>query len=314
MLIAASPKSRASEVAQRALTVRAAAGADVAADSRLWTHRAVDWIRNHPLDFVKLELRKLWLLLQAHEVAQIESYAFQRQRLSVLRVFFIDLSWIWPLAALGLWCAWRERRVAPLVIAGFAAGLALPCILFFVNSRYRLAAVPPLAVLGGSGAATLVSWVRARRMGRAGLALAALAILAVLTRSGREPVSQGFGWEKVQMADRAYALGDLSAAIRWQEEAARALPERPEVQMSLALYYSERQGPGDLARAESLLRDAARRTPGHAPVWFNLGVVLVRQGRAGEARDAWERALVADPSFEPARARLRALPDAQPQR
>ena len=37
---------------------------------------------------------------------------------------------------------------------------------------------------------------------------------------------------------------------------------------------------------------------------YNLGLILLRQGRAAEARPYFEKALALDPGFAPARARL----------
>jgi tetratricopeptide (TPR) repeat protein len=232
--------------------------------------------------------------------------------LPLLRSFLVDFGWIWPLAALGIWCAHRERRRGTWIVAAFALALLLPCLVFFVSARYRLAAVPPLAVLGGHGAATLVGWWRARRLRPAGIGLAVVLALGLASRIGTAHEDRGFGWEHVQMADRLYALGDLSGAIEAQTLAVRAMPGRPEVPMQLALYWSERGAPGDAERAIALLRETVRQAPDRAAVWFNLGVVLVRGGHGEEARQAWQRALVADPNFEPARARLRATGATEP--
>lgn len=291
-------------IAERALTVAAVAGTEDAAHSAEWRQRAWSWIGSHPLDYVQLELRKLWLVLQAREVPQIESYDFQRRRLPGLRAHFIDFTWIWPLAALGIWRARRERVAGWKLVAGFAASMLIPCLAFFVTSRYRLSAVPELALLAGYGAATLVDGLRRRETRQAGLALAAIAPLALATRLGGKPPRNAPGWENAQMAERLYALGDLPGAIHYMEEASRWLPERLEVQLDLALYWSERAGPGDLQRSEALLRAIAHRAPDHAVVQFNLGAVLDREGRHTEALDAWREALRLDPQFAPARERL----------
>ena len=63
---------------------------------------------------------------------------------------------------------------------------------------------------------------------------------------------------------------------------------------------------GDLARAVALYEEAIRRRP-TALTHFNLGLTLERMGRPAEARRHYRRALVLDPSLEPARARLGAL-------
>jgi cytochrome c-type biogenesis protein CcmH/NrfG len=295
-------------VAAIALTVRGAAGSESAADSRAWTRLVVDWVRAHPGEFGSLLLRKTWLLLQAHEEAHLESFNYQRARLVSLRLFPVDFGWLWPLAALGGWRAWRERRRETWVAAGFALAMLLPCLVFFVSSRYRLAAAPMVALFAGNGVAWLAATVRSRDWRRFGVALAAVAALAAIVRvGGATPPSQR-GWENAQMAARLYALGDLEGAIATQSQAAALLPALPDVQVDLARYWSERGTPADLARAEALLRDTARRAPTQAVVPFVLGTILVRQGRVDEARAAWRQALAIDPAYEPARARLRDIP------
>jgi 4-amino-4-deoxy-L-arabinose transferase-like glycosyltransferase len=291
-------------VAARELTVRAVAGTEMAADSRAWRDRAWQWMAAHPGDALGLWLRKLWLVLQAREIAQLESYDFQVRRIPALRLFCVDFGWLWPLAALGIWQARREQRRGVGVLLCFIAAMLFPCIVFFVTARYRLGCVPAVAVLAGHGAATWIGWWRAREVRRALVVLVLLLPLVVATRLGARPPRGSEGWEQAQMAERLYALGDLPGAIASQERAAALLPDRTEVQLNLALYWSERKQPGDLERAEGLLRSLAQRHPGDAIVHFNFGVVLESAGKLDEARAEWGEALRLDPSFEPARSSL----------
>ena len=293
-----------SAVAARALTVQAVAGDLTAADSRLWLGRSWRWIRSEPLAAAALPWRKAWLVLQAREIPQVESYAFHARRLWLLRAFGVDFGVLWPLAALGLWQARRLRVPGRGVIALYALALLLPCLVFFVTARYRLAVVPYVALFAGFGVATLWGWMGARAWRSAALALLAIAPLALAARVGARPPRGTAGWENAQMAERLYALGDLQGAIAWQERAAAILPERFEVQLDLALYWSERRGEGDLERAALLLERLVKRWPREPIAWFNWGVVLADQGRISEARLAWGRALELDPRFEPARSRL----------
>jgi 4-amino-4-deoxy-L-arabinose transferase-like glycosyltransferase len=291
-------------VAARALTVRAVAGTDEAARSRLWTQRAFGWIRTQPLDAALLLGRKVWLVLQAREIPQIESYEFHARRLAVFRFFFVDFGWLWPLAFLGVWSARRDRIRGWRSLAGFGAVMLVPCLVFFVTARYRLASVPVVTCFAGLGAWWLAERVRRRAWGQVSLAIALLWPVAALAQLGARPARGASGWESAQMAERLYAAGDLEAAIRFQEEAARVLSHRWEPALNLALYWGERARPGDVDRAVETLQDLARRWPGEAIIQFNLGLLLEQQGDLDAARRAWTRALEADPGFEPARSRL----------
>ena len=136
------------------------------------------------------------------------------------------------------------------------------------------------------------------------IAVAFCTTAGALTRIGGQAPRSAPGWNNAQMAERVYALGDLEGAIRLQEEAARWLPNRTEVLLNLALYWSERNTPLDLERAEQLLRRLAQSAPQQPVVLFNLGIILEQRGRLGEARRAWEQVLQVDPTFQPARERL----------
>jgi 4-amino-4-deoxy-L-arabinose transferase-like glycosyltransferase len=294
------------DVAARFLTVRAAAGTEAAADSPHWRRLAVNWARSHPGDFGRLFLRKLWLLLQAREVAHLESFGSQRARIPALWLFPVDFGVLLPLALLGWWRARRERVAGSGVLAAYAGATLLPCIVFFVTARYRLAAVPLLAPLAGFGAATLWSWIRVGDRRRGAIALAFLLSLGGIQRLGGAPAPEQLAWEHVQMADRLTVLGDRTGALRELEDAVRLAPGWPEASLQLARTLGERGGPADLERAASILRGVIRRAPQEPAAWFELGILLVRQGRADEARRAWREALAIDPRFDPARQRLRA--------
>jgi tetratricopeptide (TPR) repeat protein len=293
-------------VAARALRVEAIAGTASAADSRAWMART--WESLSPLRFMELIARRVWLASQAREIAQVESYAYHSRRLFILRLLFMDFGWLWPLALLGLWSGWHTARARTLQVAGFAVAALLTCFLFFVTTRYRLAAVPFAAVLAGHGFASLIDRMRARRGAKIALALALVVATGITTRLGARPPRGAEGWDAAQMAERLYALGDLAGAIRYQERAAEVVPERFEVRLNLALYLSERDAPGDLARAVGLLREAVRVAPERAILHFNLGSLLEQQGDLAAARRSWAEALRLDPGFEPARSRLLAVP------
>ncbi len=294
-------------VAARPLTLEAVAGTREAGDSAAWFARSWDWIRTQPGAFLSTMLRRVGLTLQGREIAQIESFAFHRSRLPALRLFFVDLTWILPLATLGFWHLRRAGRGDGGIVLGFAIAALLPCVLFFVTARHRLPALPVLAVLAGCGASALAAHVSTRRWSRLAIIVLVLVVAGALTRVGAQPPRTASGWESAQMAERVYALGDLDGAIRWQETAFAWLPQRPEVGLNLTLYLSERARPQDLERAESLLLQQLQHAPNNLPLLDALGTVLSQRGHVREARAVWERVLHLDPSYAPARDHLRHL-------
>jgi len=292
-------------IVARALTVKSAAGTEQAANSALWMARARAWMRREPAAAAALPFRKAWLLLQAQEIPQVESYTFHAQRLPALRWMAVDFGWLWPFAALGVWRAWRRRETR--MVAVWAVALLAPCVMFFVTARHRLIAAPEVALLCGAGVAAFGDAVRGRAWRSVAGALMVMIPVAVAARAGARPPASARGWEHAQMAERLYASGDLRGAIQEQEAAAHILPDRIEAQLNLAAYWSESHNPGDGSRALALSQDIVRRWPENAPARYSLGEQLWSHGRRDEAVASWSDALQLDPSFEPARARLEAL-------
>jgi Flp pilus assembly protein TadD len=63
-------------------------------------------------------------------------------------------------------------------------------------------------------------------------------------------------------------------------------------------------GEGRMAEAEQAFREACRLDDRNHRYAYNLGLILVRQGRTADARPFFEKALSLEPRFAPARERL----------
>lgn len=102
--------------------------------------------------------------------------------------------------------------------------------------------------------------------------------------------------------DRALTLVALGLALNNRKRYAEARPylmrslelEPDDVEAVAALAESE-DGLGDLAQAEALARRALERVATHATANLVMGIILMRRERYAEARDAFEKAVAADP-------------------
>jgi tetratricopeptide (TPR) repeat protein len=102
-------------------------------------------------------------------------------------------------------------------------------------------------------------------------------------------------------ADAAFALaeeseqnGDLAAARRWYELAARLDATDAVVPFNLGNVLDEL---GLAREAEIAYRRAIARSPDMADAWFNLGVLQEKTGREQEALASYERAFAIDPVY-----------------
>lgn len=88
--------------------------------------------------------------------------------------------------------------------------------------------------------------------------------------------------------------GELAAAVAAYEEAATRAPDDQDIRYRLGVALAEL---GDLAEARRQLHLAVGAAAGD----YNIAVVLFRQGRVKDCREALDAALAADPAFSPAR-------------
>jgi cytochrome c-type biogenesis protein CcmH/NrfG len=96
-------------------------------------------------------------------------------------------------------------------------------------------------------------------------------------------------------------MGEPGEAIRQMQAAVEAEPGQASYWNTLGMTLG---GSERMAEAEKAFREAWRlddRNHRHA---YNLGLILLRQGRAGEARVYFEKTLALEPRFTPARQRL----------
>ncbi len=148
--------------------------------SNYWLGQAVDYIRSHPADALRLMVRKFLLFFNANEVWNNRSFELTRQFSWVLGMPLLNFGVVGPLAILGLMVtARRWRELLPLyAMIGVYLGTAM---LFFVLSRYRAPVVPILMIFAASALVWIFdAWPR--RVGRLALAGVALAVLGLAIR------------------------------------------------------------------------------------------------------------------------------------
>jgi tetratricopeptide (TPR) repeat protein len=183
-----------------------------------------------------------------------------------------------------------------------------------IFGRYRMAMVPPLALMASIGAWRMWELGRARSPRVAGYA-AAVAAAAVITwvPAGRpadvraqEGVPRAMAFYNLAVTQEAQ--GDLTAAVAGYRAAVAADPELAQAYINLGGLLARG---GAFEEAIAVERTALRLHPDDAFAHVNLGNALLETGRLDEAEGHYQAALRADPTSEPARAGLGALGDAR---
>jgi len=237
--------------------------------SSYWLGRGLAFVRDEPGRFLWLLGMKLLRYVGSYEYSTEYVLAVERERVWLLWLPFVPFGLLVALAVPALAAGLlAPRRAAAagltlnpagrLLLVALAANVAT-CLLFYVSVRYRLAAVPVLAVLGGATAALLERRLRAgaRRTAAPVVAAVAAVFLAV-----HFPVDAS---ARIQEGSVHYNAGYL-----WVTR-------------------------GQHGRAVEELRRAVALDPSRFESWFNLGSSLAELGRHAEAAEAYGAAAARQP-------------------
>jgi len=275
--------------------------------SHYWMGRALGDIRDNPLRWLGLTVRKMLMVWNRYEVSDAESLEVYRDDSVTLRV----LGSVWhfgvlcPLAAVGVVATrsqWRRLWIYYALIVSMALAVAL----FYVMARYRFPLVPLLIPFAAAGCVELWYQVRARAFQRL---LGPVAVGVVIAAVVNWPVQDekrlnAMAWMNVGVA--LAQQGEVEDATHYFRKAVNDHPESAEANNNLAQAFALG---GDYAGAIPHYQAALAAEPTLMGVDYNLAVALERVGRLDEALVHYQRAVELDPSDDAARTavgRLRA--------
>jgi tetratricopeptide (TPR) repeat protein len=277
----------------RAVTARPLTALEI---SNFWYKRAFFYMSAHPLSWLKLILRKFLLFWNSVELGDVADYYISEEYSPLLKFNPFVFGAIAPLGFVGMVLARRHFRQAFLFYAG-VFGFMFSCVLFFVNSRYRLSAVPFLIIFAGF--AVFKIW-RALTEGAyrpsafaGGRRLAGYAVLTALFFI--------FSNAKFTAADTVTPLYNLSVIYAkkgmYDEsmDISRRLLERrkdlPAAHFNLGVCY---YGKNMFEEAIGEFRQTLRFNPDDYNSRFNLGLIYYQKKDYAKALDEFNRALAID--------------------
>lgn len=120
--------------------------------SRFWAGKAFEFIRNQPLQELKLLGRKFLLLFNYYEVPNHQNFYFIRTEFApILNLMPIGFWLVVPIALVGI--AWKIKSGLNLpgkLYISFLLCYMVALLLFFITERYRLPMVPLFIVFAGA--------------------------------------------------------------------------------------------------------------------------------------------------------------------
>lgn len=180
--------------------------------SAYWYAKAWEFIRNEPLSFIVLTLKKFYLFWSHIEIKNnLSFYSFERAS-SVLSLLPVGFWLVGPLGLAGSVLAWRceSRSKLPTI---FVISYCLVTVAFFVCDRFRLPVVPVLCVFSGYFVDRLITaWNERDRKHLLSIATLAVAgALLVNTNFARLQPAIDFGEQEVE-AQAAMESGNYARA------------------------------------------------------------------------------------------------------
>jgi len=306
-----------------------AAPQSASARSRYWFARGLEFAAQEPVAWMALNVKKTLLLVGRHEIVRNLDYTFFKRFAPVLRIPLPDFGWLFPLAALGILAAWRDRRRLALVL-GFVGLYGAGVLLFFVTARYRLPLVPLCAVFAGLGVTACVRWARAQSWRSLTCGIGVVVAAAALCWSDPFDVAHTDESDGYLLVGQAHAnAGELADAVRAFHESLEHDPDNvdahfhlgrayqvggqlpsavPHYQRVLQDYPADRETLNNLGVCQLVMGDRAGgiRTlervrelyPGTVEIYFNLAQAYLEEGQVEKAAEVVGAGLEVDPGNE----------------
>lgn len=276
--------------------------------SRFWILQTLDHMASHPGSAIRLLAKKFLLFWHNYEVHDLDlTYAYYRTLRS------------WPLIPFGFMSALgivgmvgsRNRFKAVYWAYMMVLGYLLTLVLFFDASRYRLPAVPFLALFSAAGIAELIEAFRGRQFKKGILVSGA----AILLFSGSILLfnAEVASLDRWQQATRIYynlegnllfKKGKYQQAVVQYEQAIALAPRFAPAYNQLGKTYALLN---DFERAEKNFLQVVHLSPGVDQGYMNLGFLYEIQGQSLLAIRYFSQAYSLNPRNTQVRERLERL-------
>jgi tetratricopeptide (TPR) repeat protein len=255
--------------------------------SAYWRDEALRYVREHPVDWLRLMGRKALLLVSATELPDTEAQESHADESLVLAVLqpVSHFGIVMPLALLGIVVTWRTGPYTRMYVA-LAAVYAASVLAFFVFARYRYPLVPFLLLFAAAGIAGVQTFVRtasARQQVVVGTAMAAVLALAL------RPVLASDAMRAISATNVGVALQAQGRDDEAAEQYRRAISARPDYAPAYNNLGVVLRNRGRIDEAIAAYRQSLAYHPDDAGTRLNLGEALLYQGRGQEAIDEYRR-------------------------
>lgn len=276
--------------------------------SAYWFRQSFNFIREDPARYLALELKKAYLFWWTRPIVEGLPLSVVKNYSSILRLPLFGYALISPLAIIGLIVSYRKEKGPLLILYALIASVFLSGMIYFVNQRYRMVAIPAMILFASSAVSYLYNMARGRQYLRAGAGLAAAFVLFLLLNIRVAAVRQDIIYDQLGVSQAM--KGNLSDAENSFKRAIGINPLNPMSHYNLGTLY---MGMKRFEEAMKEFKEAIRLNPDYADAHNNIGTIYNFMGDRGNALRHFENSLKINPHQENIRMAVEDLKRQKPQ-
>ena len=258
--------------------------------SSFWFRQGTMFIKNEPQKYIALAFRKIFLFWNAYEVPDILPLAFFKRYSFLLRLPLFSYGLVLPFALFGMLLCARERRGDILLIYFFIFSIFLSTVIYFVNSRYRIIAVPYLCLFSAVAVRYLYEKIKDRKFNALVMPTALMVTLLIITHI--RILDFGLAQSHNNLGIILKRKGLYDEAINEYKKAIEMDPRYDSPYFNLGLLYFEQR---KYDEAIKFFNGALKINPKFIKAHNYLGEAYARTGRRQKALFHWRESLKLDP-------------------
>ena len=253
--------------------------------SSYWTGETMRFITQNPGAMPLILARKLHGAVADYEISDNHSYRLWSRFAGVLGLPFPTFAFLLAAGLLGLAVmTWRNRTAAFLWLP--VIGAMFTILVFYPSARFRMEAVPFLAVGAGFCAIAVHDWITRRdKLRLAGFAAVFVSLFLV---SKSFPEGKNSGDEEFFLSKAYLNINDVKMAWETASMGAALFPDQDRFPRMMGLVAISG---GDAPTALSMMNKSLAMNPDSSDAWHNLGLAHMMKGEPARAVECLTRAV-----------------------
>lgn len=263
--------------------------------SHFWYVKAHNIIREDPVAYLNLILRKIYRFWNWRELTDNLDYYYFSEKYIVLNLPLFSFGMIIPLAFLGMWLSRNEiKRLLPAYI--FVLSFTFSSIPFPIFGRYRAPILPILMIFAAYGITTTLHKITKKELNDLAIGVSIFLISFVIINSGDEKhnfsyMHQILGQIYLKQGKTDNAVAELKIAIRMDTQNAEA-------RNALGKAYYKRNMPHvAIKELETAIQIASNFVDAH----YTLGLIFYELGEDKKAIEEFRKVMELDTTGEKSR-------------